>query len=76
MWADMREPVLQAFPPPQGIPSDIGSYMERVQEIYVTDAYHSLSIEGYRVNRELIEKVRLGTWNPDSDEKIADIVMR
>ena len=69
MWADMREPVLQAFPPPQGIPSDIGSYMERVQEIYVTDAYHSLSIEGYRVNRELIEKVRLGTWNPDSDEK-------
>jgi hypothetical protein len=69
MWAEMREPILKIFPPPQGIPSDIHSYMEHVQEIYVTDAYHSLSIEGYKVSRELIDRVRRGTWNPDSDEK-------
>jgi Fic family protein len=31
------------------------------------DAYHSLSIEGYRVSPDLIEKVRQGTWNPDTN---------
>jgi Fic family protein len=40
-----------------------------VQEAYVTDAYHSLSIEGYRVTPALIERVRSGTWNPDANEQ-------
>jgi Fic family protein len=40
-----------------------------VQEVYVTDAYHSLSIEGYRVSPALIERVRSGTWNPDANEQ-------
>ena len=31
----------------------------------MTDAYHSLSIEGYRVTYELIEHVRSGDWNPE-----------
>ena len=35
--------------------------------MYVNDAYHSLSIEGYRVSPELIERVRSGTWNPDGN---------
>ena len=34
--------------------------MKRVNNAYVTDAYHSLSIEGYRVSRQLIERVRSG----------------
>jgi hypothetical protein len=42
--------------------------MKRVNDAYVTDAYHSLSIEGYRVTRDLIERVRSGTWNPESNE--------
>ncbi len=67
MWNDMRESIIEVFPEPIGLPSDIDQYLERVRDIYVTDAYHSLSIEGYRVSRELIEKVRLGTWNPDHD---------
>jgi Fic family protein len=29
---------------------------------------HSLSIEGYRANAELIERVRSGAWNPDDKE--------
>jgi hypothetical protein len=33
--------------------------------VYVNDAYHSLSIEGYRVNPALIGRVRAGAWNPD-----------
>ena len=47
---------------------DIDSYLKHVEEIYVTDAYHSLSIEGYRVSAELIELVRSGGWNPDDNE--------
>jgi hypothetical protein len=35
----------------------------------VTDAYHSLSIEGYRVSDVLIEKVRSGDWDPEINPK-------
>lgn len=40
-----------------------------VQQIYVTDAYHSLSIEKYKVTPELIERVRKGTWNLQDNEE-------
>jgi Fic family protein len=69
MWHQMRAPILQSFPKSPGMPNDVPAYLERVEENYVTDAYHSLSIEGYRVNRRLIERVRSGTWNPDGDER-------
>jgi Fic family protein len=64
----MREPIIERFPAAPGLPNDIGSYLKHVGEIYVTDAYHSLSIEGYRVSAELIELVRSGVWNPDDNE--------
>jgi hypothetical protein len=64
----MREPVIERFPKAPGLPRNIDAYMKRVSDAYVTDAYHSLSIEGYRVTRDLIERVRSGTWNPESDE--------
>lgn len=63
MWEDMRGTVLSNFPAPPGIPANVESYLEDVEAIYVTDAYHSLSIEKYKVTPELIEKVRIGTWN-------------
>lgn len=69
MWQAMREAVIAVFPKAPGLPKNPKEYLERVQEIYATDAYHSLSIEGYRVSTELIEKVRQGSWNPDSDDK-------
>ena len=68
MWQEMRKPIIERFPSAPGLPKDIGSYLKHVGEIYVTDAYHSLSIEGYRVNEELIELVRSGAWNPDQNE--------
>ena len=43
--------------------------MKGVDDAYVTDAYHSLSIEGYRVTPDLIERVRGGAWNPDGNEQ-------
>ena len=68
MWQQMREPILKQFPSPPSRPSDITAYLKAVDDIYVTDAYHSLSIEGYRVSPELIERVRSGEWNPDENE--------
>ena len=67
MWQMMREPVMKHFPAPPGLPKDRTGYMKHVKDTYVTDAYHSLSIEGYHVTLELIERVRSGSWNPDSN---------
>ena len=66
-WARMREDVLRVFPKAPGIPKHSASYLKNVDEQYVNDAYNSLSIEGYKVNAELIQKVRSGKWNPDAD---------
>ncbi len=64
MWKAMRECVLKVFPVPPKRPNEPGPYLKAVEAIYVTDAYNSLSIEGYRVSSELIERVRSGAWNP------------
>lgn len=67
-WQSMRENIIKHFPDPPGIPGDTAAYLKAVDDIYVTDAYHSLSIEGYRVDEVLIERVRQGSWNPESSE--------
>ena len=63
MWHEMRDIVITHFPKAPGLPKDHKKYMKLVEEIYVTDAYHSLSIERYRVTTELIERVRSGEWD-------------
>ena len=65
-WAEMRGAVLECFPPAPGLPADVAAYLHQLEDVYATDAYNSLSIEGYRVSAELIERVRAGNWNPDS----------
>jgi hypothetical protein len=65
-WARMREDVLTHFPPAPGVTKNAASYLKHIEEVYVADAYNSLSIEGYRVSADLIERVRSGNWNPDS----------
>ena len=68
MWQQMRQTVIDEFPAPGEVASDVAATLAKVHERYVTDAYHSLSIEGYRVTPELIEKVRNGQWQPDGDD--------
>ena len=63
LWEQMRGKIIAAFPASPGIPADKESYMKSVEKIYVTDAYHSLSIEKYKVTPELIQRVRSGTWD-------------
>ncbi len=65
LWKSMRNEVTDSFPPPSGIPIDHEEYLRRVDEIYVNDAYNSLSIEGYQVTPELIAQIRDEKWNPD-----------
>ena len=67
LWQKMREPVIERFPKAPGLPRNTAAYMKRVDGAYATDAYHSLSIEGYRVTPEVIECVRSGTLNPDAN---------
>jgi hypothetical protein len=65
MWESMRGKILEVFPKPPGLPDDKDAYLKSVDDIYRSDAYHSLSIEGYRVSTELVERVRSGEWDPD-----------
>lgn len=67
LWALARESVMAAFPMAPCLPRDRDAYLRQVDELYVTDAYHSLSIEGYQVTAELIERVRTGAWRPETN---------
>jgi len=67
MWSEMRNDVLRYFPDAPGIPEDQVGYLASIDEIYLTDAYHSLSIERYVVSLGLIEKVRSGGWDPENE---------
>ena len=69
MWADMRADVITHFPQQTPQALDINTYMADVEDQYTMDAYHSLSIEGYRVTRELIELVRSGIWQAESSDE-------
>ncbi len=68
MWQAMRQPIIDHFPEaPENIKNP-DEYLKDVEDAYISDAYHSLSIEGYQVSAELIEQVRSGNWNPDNNE--------
>jgi len=64
MWKQMRNDVIKYFPDAPIEVLSVSDYLKQVQETYGSDAYHSLSIEGYRVTPELIEKVASGDWDP------------
>jgi len=67
-WQQMGNAVIEIFPEAPGLPRGKKTFLKHVDEAYTADAYHSLSIEGYRVNLALIERVRSGNWNPDAIE--------
>lgn len=71
LWQQMRDEIIDVFPKAPDVKNK-ESYLKSVEELYTTDAYHSLSIEGYQVTSELIERVRSGNWNPDSNVEDQD----
>lgn len=75
MWESMRGAIHKTFPKAPGRPKDKDAYLRFVNAIYKSDAYHSLSIEGYNVTPELIERVQAGSWDPnhhDDDRESGD----
>lgn len=72
MWAEMRGEVLSRFPSPPAGDVEPEAYLARVDTAYHTDAYHSLSIEGYRVTDALIARVANGAWSPQAHAGDAD----
>lgn len=79
LWEKMREITLIHMPKASTPPKNTQAYIKQIAATYVTDAYHSLSIEGYRVNPELIERVKAGKWDPKNEndrEHVAALAAR
>lgn len=72
LWMATRQTILDNFPKPPGLPKDKKAFLHSVDDIYKSDAYHSLSIEGYSVTPELIERVRSGSWSPETNKADKD----
>jgi hypothetical protein len=66
MWAQMRDDVIACFPAAPPLAFEAAAFLKDVDDAYVSDAYHSLSIEGYQVSEELIERVRRGDFKPET----------
>ncbi len=64
LWQSNREAIVNIFSPSLRVMIDIEEYMHELDEIYQFDAYNSLSIEGYQVTPDLIEKVKNNAWDP------------
>ena len=67
LWETMRDPTLESFDLRSKPIADFDRLLERVEATQVEDAYHSLSIEGYRVTPDLIARIREGRWDPESE---------
>lgn len=64
LWYEFRKEVIAYFNvQPVGVLNE-KELLLSLEDIYVNDAYNSLSIEGYTVTPQLIEKIRNGDWDP------------
>jgi hypothetical protein len=68
MWESMRGVVVETLPKAPGLPRNRKKYLRFLDDIYKSDAYHSLSIEGYSVTPALIERVQGRDWHPDGHD--------
>jgi len=70
MWQQMRAEIITDFseykPHTDFFSKPLDATLNLVNELYIHDAYHSLSIEGYAVTPELIERVSHGDWSPET----------
>ena len=69
MWARMRQIVVALKESTGAHPSKINlaDVLSNMDATYIKDSYNSLSIEGYKVTEELLERVRSGEWDPKKD---------
>ena len=73
MWQQMRQDIIDRFdvhaPDFDFFSMPLEEILKKINELYVRDAYNSLSIEGYKVKPELIERVSSGNWSPETMEQ-------
>jgi len=69
MWQQYRRVIIDLFPKYTLTEKKKQNYFQKLEKIYEEDAYNSLSIEGFEVSEELIEKVKDQKWNPDESKK-------
>ncbi len=72
LWATARATVLAEFPKAKGLPEDHDACLQTIDGVYKLDAYHSLSIEGYQVTPEVIQRVATGKWDPEMEPSDRD----
>lgn len=65
LWNKMRDNIVNHFPKPHQNGSSVEALITTIEELCREDAYHSLSIEGYQVTQDLIDRIRKGQWSPD-----------
>lgn len=68
LWHRMREATAATRPPAPAALPNVEEYLQQANAIYRTDAYNSLSIEGYRVTPDLIARIAAGDWDPERPE--------
>lgn len=69
IWDSFRDPIIKCFPHADKRKVNVDKYLAHIEDNYIDDAYHSLSIEGYQVSPELIERVKSGRWNPGKNKQ-------
>lgn len=68
LWSKHRNTVLAYRPKVDAIDVTQNYYLAAIESLKIEDAYHSLSIERYRVTPELIQKIADDQWDSDSPE--------
>ena len=73
MWQEMRPDIISFFEMHESefdfYSRPLDETLGMINELYVRDAYNSLSIEGYKVTPELIKRVSSGDWSPETIEQ-------
>jgi len=69
MWKQYRLKVMEVLEEYDLVKQERQTLLAQMDEKYQADAYHSLSIEGYKVTLNLIDKVSNGEWNPEKNNQ-------
>nr|MCH9741428.1 Fic family protein [Campylobacterota bacterium] len=69
MWQKYRVVIIGMLKEKALAKQSTENIMAEMDEKYQADAYHSLSIEGYKVTLNLINKVANGNWSPEANSE-------
>ena len=78
MWRKMRQIVISLKESAGIAPREVNlpEILSNMDATYIKDSYNSLSIEGYKVTEELLERVRSGEWDPKKDARQGALFVR